>query len=90
MLRLGRGHHTLTCRACGAPLSALKAMPVAASTSQPAVSHQPVPPRPRQQPKPAKSWFAQPAKPKKKYKKRKGLWRKIAEEAFDLVEDIFD
>ncbi|MEH6644063.1 hypothetical protein [Sulfitobacter sp.] len=46
--------------------------------AQPAISHQRVTPKLRKLPK---------AKP---VKKRKSLFRKFAEEAFDLVEDIFD
>lgn len=81
MLRLDAGHHTLTCGACGAPLQRLKALPAPQAPVKPAVSHQPVPLKLRNLPK---------AKPIKPRKKRKGLLRKLAEEAFDLVEDIFD
>ncbi len=82
MLRLDAGHHTLTCAACGAPLRQLKSLPVAQAPVQPAISHQPAAPVLRPLPK--------AAKPVKRPKKRKGLFRKFAEEAFDLVEDIFD
>ncbi|UWR27544.1 hypothetical protein K3757_06320 [Sulfitobacter sp. S223] len=77
-MRLDAGHHTLTCGACGAPLQQLKLLPVAAAPVRPAISHQP---RVRKLPK---------AKPTKPVKRRKSLFRKLAEEAFDLVEDIFD
>lgn len=83
VLRMGLGHHTLTCSACGAPLSSLKSFPVAPVRPDPAISHQPAP-KLRNRPK------ATVSKPKKPSKKRKGLLRKLAEEAFDLVEDIFD
>ncbi|MEP1766324.1 MAG: hypothetical protein ABJJ53_06750 [Sulfitobacter sp.] len=78
------GHHTLTCQACGAPLSKLKSLPVAAPVTRAAVTHQPHTHKNRKRAKP-------PKKSSFKYKKRrKGFWRKFAEEAFDLVEDIFD
>lgn len=82
MLRLDAGHHTLNCGACGAPLQRLKLMSVAVEPARPAVTHQPAAPKLRQLPK-----AVQPSKPSKK---RKSLFRKFAEEAFDLVEDIFD
>lgn len=84
MLRLDAGHHTLTCGACGAPLHQMKVMPMAAPAPRPAISHQPYAPKLRKLPK------AAPNKREKKRKKRKSLFRKFAEEAFDLVEDIFD
>lgn len=86
MLRAEKGQHTLTCGACGAPLRQLKMLPTAASVPKPAISHQPRASK-RSMPKPA---YVKPSKPMKKRKKRKGFLRKLAEEAFDLVEDIFD
>jgi len=84
MLRLDAGHHTLTCGACGAPLRKLKMMPVAAAPAKCGISHQAKPAKIRKLPK------AKRAKPVKKHNKKKSLFRKFAEEAFDLVEDIFD
>lgn len=81
MLRAGKGQHTLSCGACGAPLKQLKMLPVAVPVPKPAISHQP---------RVAKPAYVKPSKPAKKQKKRKGFLRKFAEEAFDLVEDIFD
>jgi hypothetical protein len=88
MLRLDAGHHTLTCGACGAPLRQLKMMPSAAAKPRAAISHQPVVQKSRAQLK--APTYARPSKPPKPRKKRKSLFRKFAEEAFDLVEDIFD
>lgn len=82
MLTLDAGHHTLACRNCGAPLRDLKAMPMARPASRPAISHQPAP-KLRSLPK------AKSEKPRRR-KKRKSLWRKVASEAFEFVEDIFD
>lgn len=78
VLKLGEGHHTLTCRACGAPLNRLKALPQPVQAR--AVTHQ----------APAKLRGMTKAKPVKRRKPRKSLFRRFAEEAFDLVEDIFD
>ncbi|MCX7566378.1 hypothetical protein OS189_08485 [Sulfitobacter sp. F26169L] len=65
-------------------MNKLKSLPVAASVEKAAVTHQPAAPRRH---KKQKKRYAKPAKPAKK---RKSLFRKFAEEAFDLVEDIFD
>ena len=81
MLRAEKGQHTLTCGACGAPLRRLKLLPTAAAAPKPAVTHQP---------RAMKPAYVKSYKPEKKGKKRKGFLRKFAEEAFDLVEDIFD
>jgi hypothetical protein len=77
----GRDNHELSCSKCGAPLHDLKRLPKdrtgdreLVERRRPAISHQP-PPKAY---KPVKS------------KRRKGLLRKLLEEAVDLVEDIFD
>jgi hypothetical protein len=59
-------------------------MPVAAREMPDAVTHQPAVRKTRKLTK------AKSKKPVKRPKKRKSLFRKFAEEAFDLVEDIFD
>lgn len=84
MLRLDAAHHTLSCAACGAPLRSFKMMPTAAAEPRPAVTHQPAVQKMRPQPKQEYKKHSKPGK------KRKSLFRKFAEEAFDLVEDIFD
>ncbi|KIN73129.1 hypothetical protein Z949_2312 [Sulfitobacter guttiformis KCTC 32187] len=84
MLLMDTGHHTLSCGSCGAPLRSLKLMPTTAPVAQPAVTHQPTPHTLRKLPK------AAPAKRDKPLKRRKGLFRKFAEEAFELIEDILD
>jgi hypothetical protein len=73
----------LACSACGAPLHDLKRLPEHHPGKRELV--QPSAVRQTYQPKRA-------YKPKKtKYKKRrKGLFRHIVEEAFDVIEDIFD
>ncbi len=85
MLRLDAGHHTLSCANCGAPLNRMKAVPLAAAAPKPAVTHQPRAPKLRKLPE-----APPPVKRSKPPKRRKSLFRKLAEEAFDLVEDIFD
>jgi hypothetical protein len=66
-------------------------MPVAARERPDAVTHQPdaVTHQPAVR-KTRKLTKAKSKKPVKRPKKRKSLFRKFAEEAFDLVEDIFD
>lgn len=77
----GKDTHELTCSNCGAPLHDLKMLPKKRSGDRelierrrPAISHQAPPKR---------------YKPVK-HKRRKGIWRKLLEEAVDLVEDILD
>lgn len=86
----GKDRHELSCSSCGAPLHDLKMLrkdngagagPGAAKAPRPARSA-PRPVHPKQpHPKAVK---------KGKRKKRKGLLREIFEEAFDVIEDIFD
>lgn len=69
------GRHELACSACGAPLHELKQMPSAPRVKERVkVVHVPV---------------YKEAKAKKK-KRRKSWSRRLAEEIFDAVEDIFD
>ncbi|MDF1726341.1 MAG: hypothetical protein P1U53_01205 [Sulfitobacter sp.] len=83
-LRLDAGAHELSCASCGAPLRQIKMLPQ--SRPRKAVSHQPA----------VRSFPTKPAaaqvkrKKPKKVKKRKHWLRGLAEEAFDIVEDIFD
>lgn len=75
-LVLDRGRHELACSSCGAPLHDMKML--------------------RRDPAPAPRHAAplhreKPAKLKTKpVKRRKGLFRKVFEEAIDAIEDIFD
>lgn len=77
MLR-GRERHELSCATCGAPLHDLKMLP-----------------QPRQ--KTVKKTHSQaprryePRKTsKRKIKKRKSLFSRLVEEAWDVVDDVFD
>ena len=63
----------------------LKMLPVAAPVQKPAISYQRQPTKTY-----LKTVYVKAPKPEKKRKKRKGFFRKFSEEAFDLVEDIFD
>ncbi|OAN78250.1 hypothetical protein A8B82_10970 [Sulfitobacter sp. EhC04] len=85
-LTLDRGRHELSCARCAAPLHDLKALPVADVRPKPAVSHLP---GLRQFPVARKAAEKASRKPRK-VKPRKSLFRRMAEEAFDVVEDIFD
>lgn len=82
----GATRHELACSACGAPLHHLKML-----RSDKAGDRE-LRPRPTPVAKAAKSRVAKPVKPKKSKsrKRRKGLMSKLFEEAFDVIEDIFD
>jgi hypothetical protein len=73
--------------ACSAPLRQLKMLPTAPPVAKPAVTHQSSMSSPRAKVKHA---AVPPPKPSKPRKKRKSLFRKFAEEAFDFAEDAFD
>ena len=77
----GDVRHELACSNCGAPLHDMKILPKKKKTkavSHKAVSHA----EPRYMPERPK------ARPKKR--KRSRLFMKALDEAFDLIEDIFD
>jgi hypothetical protein len=88
-LTLEAGRHELSCASCGAPLRNLKMLPARADLApvqRQAVSHRPAV---RQFPEMPKAAAYKKAKPRKT-SKRRGWIKEIAEELFDLVEDIFD
>ncbi len=90
-MRLNEGRHELACASCGAPLHDLKMMPTA-RPPRPAVTHQP---KVRSFAKPKKSEKKVTSKPPKRRKsKRKGWFgerfKDMAEDLFDVVEDLFD
>lgn len=79
-LVLDRRRHELACSGCGAPLHDLKQLP---------------------QEHPGKTELVRPSavrpetpsnlrRPKKQHKRRKRILRKLFDEAFDVLEDIFD
>ena len=82
--------HELSCSACGAPLRNLKMLRTdkAADTGS-------MPKRSAGRPAPVRGAWAGatgPARPRKSKskKRRKGVMSKLLEEAFDVLEDIFD
>jgi hypothetical protein len=89
-LRLtARDGHELACGSCGAPLHEMKWL--RADRDETAVKRSPRKPAPHGYglPGPGRApdgW--DPAR--KKPKRRKGLFRKVMEEAFDILEDIID
>ena len=78
-----RQGHELACGACGAPLHEMKLL------KPPAMRRETVK---RSPPRPAPHGVSVPDRPKKhkKRKRRKPMWKKALEEAFDIAEDIFD
>ncbi len=85
-LALEKGRHELSCASCGAPLRDLKKIPVAPKPARKAVSHQTEKQRFFEN-GPAKVYKKR--KPRK-VKKRRSWLKDIAEELFDIVEDVFD
>ncbi len=85
-LVLDFGRHELSCQGCGAPLHELKSMPMRSGPGR------------KNEARSAKGHrfsdlehARRPAKPKaKKQKKKKSRSKWLFEEAFDLIEDIFD
>ena len=89
VLVFDQARHELTCSACGAPLHDMKFMP------------QPVENKPKKasKPKPGKraaaasvgaaGWGFKDRKTKKK-RKKKPMFRRVLEDIFDEIEDIFD
>lgn len=83
----GLTRHELSCAACGAPLHDLKAL----RSDKTGERHLLSPGRGEKSPA-AELRRPRPPKPvkKKKAKRKKGLMSRVLDEAFDLVEDIFD
>ncbi len=83
MLKLtARGGHELACGRCGAPLHEMKALPVTQDAGRKVKRS---PPTPRRKPD-----FDEDDRPRRRKKRRKPMWSRALEEAFDFVEDIFD
>ncbi|WP_366522977.1 hypothetical protein [uncultured Tateyamaria sp.] len=78
MLR-GRDRHELACSTCGAPLHDLKMLP----KKKQAGDRDLVRPSAIQSPR-------QPKSARKKFQKRTSRWKDMFEDAFDIIEDIFD
>ena len=99
VLVFDRARHELTCQACGAPLHDMKFMPKPVEktpekrgTRRPSG---PLPSYPRERARPSAgpgrgAWQAESRKPARPKKKRKPLMRRMLEELWDEVEDIFD
>lgn len=85
-LVLDRERHELSCSSCGAPLHDLKRMPKDSYAAAPRRSTS-------KKRKPSKYKYESYDEPKpyyKRRKRRKSLFKKVFEEAFDVIEDIFD
>lgn len=86
-LVLGKSRHELSCSSCGAPLHDLKRLP----RDHPGKPELVRPSAVRSFAKAEQEKSRQKHVPRKKYKKkRKGLMKHFFEEAFDVIEDIFD
>lgn len=77
------GRHELACSKCGAPLHDLKMMPRKRTNARQVAYAPPLRAQERKK--------AQADKPIRKMpKKRKSRWSDLFEDAFDIIEDIFD
>ncbi|WP_299848388.1 hypothetical protein [uncultured Roseovarius sp.] len=88
---LDQARHELSCSACGAPLHDMKFMPISPAKPEKRAEsmRKPTPYRPSRRKfsdDDKRRNFRKPVK----QKKRKPLSRKIFEELWDVVEDIFD
>lgn len=78
-LVIDRVRHELSCSSCGAPLREMKSMPCGRAHEAPGRA------------RPAKATAPKPVKTAANgRKRRKSLRRRILEEVWDAVEDIFD
>ncbi|MBE1282709.1 MAG: hypothetical protein GJ676_05300 [Rhodobacteraceae bacterium] len=77
----------MACSACGAPLSAQKSLKYSAKEK---TGKKDKSSRPGAHMAPNYTATYKPKKKKKKKSKRKGLFAHVLEEAFDVIEDIFD
>jgi hypothetical protein len=101
-LVLDQGRHELVCPACGAPLHEIKAMPVkegaprrdrkrSTGATPHKAPHQPPHGPPHGTPPHRWSDWERARRPKaRKKRKTRKLVKKVFEEAFDFIEDIFD
>ncbi|MGI3209808.1 hypothetical protein ACROSR_01700 [Roseovarius tibetensis] len=96
-LVLDRARHELTCASCGAPLHDMKALPkakVARTRASGPPGADPRQPRgtarPMTLPRQSYEGDRRHSPPPRPRKRRKGLGRRVMEEIWDVVEDIFD
>lgn len=84
-LVLEKGRHELTCSKCGAPLHDMKRLK---KEPVPQETHSYAQERRKSGKKAYKTRYDAPHR--RARKKRKGMMRHLLEEAFDVLEDIFD
>ena len=90
-LVLDRGRHELICASCGAPLHDMKALHKPSERNAARSGGARAMPLPRQEYGPGRTPEHKPGHPARKARKpRKGFGRRILEEIWDVVEDIFD
>ncbi len=89
VLVLDQSRHELACASCGAPLHQMKLMPVARAAPKKQAFQAPCFVKPQKRPvrDNRKGWNSYG---KARKKGRKSLSRKVFEELWDVVEDIFD
>lgn len=87
VLVLDRSRHELACSACGAPLHDMKSVPMPVERPAPVAAPAQKPYRKRHY---ASYDDGNYGNKKRKKRRRKPLARKLFEEIWDVVEDIFD
>ena len=83
---MARDGHELACGACGAPLHEMKWL----KAPEPGRKVKRSPPRPAPHGNMADVRAGREVPQRRRRKKRKSLLKKVFEEAFDVIEDIFD
>ncbi len=97
----GEGRHELSCAACGAPLHEMKAFPQPRrDTAAPKpcawpgtrrrAAPKPSKPKPKVQARRPAPEYDAPRRASRRRKPGRRLFRKVLEEIWDVVEDIFD
>lgn len=88
----GEHRHELSCGSCGAPLHAMKLLPMppGRATAPAAAPARPDPSKPAHFGESARKAKHKPVSRPGKRKKSKGIGRKIWSEVWDALEDIFD
>lgn len=87
-LVLGRDRHELSCSSCGAPLHDMKRLKDTGKKTKKKREYVPYGSHPSEKPDKYKDYNSAPRKSRRK--KKKGLLRYVVEEAFDVLDDIFD
>jgi hypothetical protein len=91
LLTMGPGRHELQCRSCGAPISRLRQVPLAAAQpARPAAAAPGKQARPAGPPRPGGRAPAAPPSGRPAVRRHRGWLARAWDEIVDEIEDIFD